>query len=183
MTVMQFDPFSQLDRVFKGLVSDGGRDTRRMPVPMDVYRRGDEYIVELDLPGVSPASIEVTAERNVISVRAERPVSRTDADEVLVSERPPVTMERQIYVSDILDTERIRAEYVNGVLVLRLTLSEASKPRRVNVIGSTEGTEVRADNGGSADRQPAANGGTDEARQSPQSQQAQDVAAGTATSA
>ena len=93
MAVMQFDPFSQLDRVFKGLVSDGGRDTRRMPVPMDVYRRGDEYIVELDMPGVSPASIEVTAERNVISVRAERPVSRTDADEVLVSERPPVTME------------------------------------------------------------------------------------------
>jgi hypothetical protein len=42
MTVMQFDPFSQLDRVLKGLVSDGGRDTRRMPVPMDVYRRGDE---------------------------------------------------------------------------------------------------------------------------------------------
>ena len=75
------------------------------------------------------------------------------------------------------------ALYVNGVLVLRLPLSEASKPRRVNVIGSTEGTEVRADNGGSADRQPAANGGTDEARQSPQSQQAQDVAAGTATSA
>jgi HSP20 family protein len=147
MTVMQFDPLSQLDRMFRGLLPDGGRNTRRMPIPMDVYRRGDEYIVELDLPGVSPDQIEVTAERNVISVRADRSEPHLEGDEVLVCERPHMALERQIYVSDNLDTERMQAEYRNGVLMLRLPLSEASKPRRVNVIGSSETTEVRAGNG------------------------------------
>ncbi len=39
---------------------------------MDAYRRGDRFIVESDLPGVEPASIELTAEQNVLTVRAER---------------------------------------------------------------------------------------------------------------
>jgi hypothetical protein len=75
---------------------------------MDVYKRGDEYIVELDVPGVPPDQIEVTPERNVISVRA--------------------------------------------VLVLRLPLSEASKPRRVSVTGTSETTEVGAPNGAGSDQ-------------------------------
>lgn len=152
MTVMQFDPLSQLDRMFRGLLPDGGGRSNRMPIPIDVLKRGDEYIVELDLPGVSPDQIEVTAERNVISVRADRSATHTDADEVLVCERPHTVLERQIYVSDNLDTERMRAEYRNGVLVLHLPLSESSKPRRVSVIGSSESSEVRAGNGAGSEQ-------------------------------
>jgi HSP20 family protein len=182
MTVMQFDPLSQLDRVFRGLLPDGGtRGTRRMPIPMDVYRRGDEYVVELDLPGVSPDQIEVTAERNVISVRADRSATHPEGDEVLVCERPHMVLERQIYASDNLDTDRMQAAYRNGVLTLRLPLSEKSKPRRVNVLGSSEPAEVRAGNGaGAADESARADEG---AASGGQSAANQDTSAGTTTSA
>ena len=39
---------------------------------MDAYRQGDEFVVQLDLPGFEPSSIEVTAEQNVLTVSAER---------------------------------------------------------------------------------------------------------------
>ncbi len=171
MTVMQFDPLSQLDRMFRGLLPDGGGRSHRMPIPIDVLKRGDEYIVELDLPGVSPDQIDVTAERNVISVRADRSASHSDADEVLVCERPHMVLERQIYVSDNLDTERMRAEYRNGVLVLHLPLSESSKPRRVSVVGSSESSEVRAGNGAGQGDQMGQGGPTGMGEQSSMGEQ------------
>ena len=176
MTVMQFDPLSQLDRMFRGLIPDGGSSSRRTPIPMDVYKRGDEYIVELDLPGVSPDQIELTTERNVISVRADRSTAghSDGVDEVLVCERPHSVLERQIYVSDNLDTERMQAEYRNGVLVLRLPLSEKSKPRRVSVMGGSESTEVRAGNGAGSQQGTAAG----EAQGAGQSASGQDMSPG-----
>ena len=91
----------------------------------------------------------MTTERNVISVRADRSAAGhgDGVDEVLVCERPHSVLERQIYVSDNLDTDRMQAEYKNGVLTLRLPLSEKSKPRRVSVTGASETTEVRSGDG------------------------------------
>ena len=67
--LMRFDPFRELDRLTEQ-VTGAARTGRSFP--MDAYRRGDQFIVEFDLPGVDPGSVELTVDRNVLTIRAER---------------------------------------------------------------------------------------------------------------
>jgi HSP20 family protein len=84
--LIRFDPFRELDRLTEQLAST----TTRVPrgFPMDAYRRGDQFIIEFDVPGIEPASIDLTVENNVLSVRSERRSEPQEGDEVLVGERP-----------------------------------------------------------------------------------------------
>ena len=86
---LYFDPFRELDQLTQQIIS-GGRSPRSCP--MDAYRRGDEFIVHLDLPGADPSSIDVTVERNALTVRAERHFEFREGDELLVSERPRASL-------------------------------------------------------------------------------------------
>src|ERR671935_149678 len=67
---MRWDPFRELDRLTEQVYNTGRTPFRG--VPMDAYRRGDHFFVHLDLPGVNADSIELTAEKNVLTVKAER---------------------------------------------------------------------------------------------------------------
>ncbi len=102
-------------------------------MPIDAYRRGDEFIVELDLPGIDPASIDLTVERNVLTVHAQRRRTAGDSVELLVGERPHGTFSRQLFLGDTLDTTNIEAAYTDGVLTLKLPVAERAKPRRVPI--------------------------------------------------
>jgi HSP20 family protein len=102
---------------------------------MDAYRRGDEFIVH-DLPGADPSSIDVTVERNALTVRAERHFDFREGDELLVSERPQGIFSRQLSLGATIDTDSIGASYEGGVLTLTLAVSEAAKPRKVEVRAS-----------------------------------------------
>jgi HSP20 family protein len=111
---------------------------------MDAYRRGDQFIVEFDLPGVEPESIELTVEKNVLSVRSERRFEPREGDEVLVAERPHGTYTRQLFLGDTLDSENVQANYEHGVLTLTIPVAEAAKPRRVQVGGRPGRPDDRA---------------------------------------
>lgn len=128
--LMRTDPFRDLDRLAGQLL---GTPARPAGMPIDAHRRGDEFLVELDLPGVDPESIELTVERNVLTVHAERRRADGDDVEVLISERPHGTFSRQLFLGDALDTSKIDAGYADGVLTLRLPVAERAKPRRVPV--------------------------------------------------
>jgi HSP20 family protein len=130
---LYFDPFREFDQLTQQIVS-GGRSPRSCP--MDAYRRGDEFIVHLDLPGADPSSIDVTVERNVLTVRAERHFEFREGDELLVSERPQGTFTRQLSLGATIDTDSIEASYEGGVLTLTLAVSQAAKPRKVEVRAS-----------------------------------------------
>jgi HSP20 family protein len=129
--LMRFDPFRELDRLTEQM---GGGQGRRS-FPMDAYRRGDQFVVHFDLPGVDPDSIELTVERNVVTVRAERSFEFEEGDEVLVAERPQGSYSRQLLLGETLDGESISADYDAGVLTLTIPVAEAAKPRRVQVGG------------------------------------------------
>src|SRR6516165_8619997 len=98
--LMRFDPFRDFDRLTDQLAE--GRRART--VPMDAYRLGDEFHVNFDLPGVDPSSIELTVEKNVLTVKAERHWSGEGA-ETLVWERPQGTFTRQLFLGESLDAE------------------------------------------------------------------------------
>jgi HSP20 family protein len=128
--LMRTDPFRELDRVAQQVF---GTAARPSAMPIDAYRKGDEFVVEFDLPGVKADSIDLTVEKNVLTVHAQRRRPDLDGIELLVGERAQGTFSRQLFLGDSLDAEHIEANYVNGVLVLRLPVAEKAKPRRVPI--------------------------------------------------
>jgi HSP20 family protein len=147
--LMRFDPYRELDTVSQLLGRQYGN--RQMAMPMDAYRQGDRFVVHFDLPGIDPDSIDLTVEKNVLTVRAERSWQPSEGTEVLVSERPQGTFSRQLFLGDSLDAERIEASYNNGVLTVTIPVAEQAKPRKVSIAsGSGEGRTITA-----GDRQTA----------------------------
>jgi HSP20 family protein len=132
--LMRTDPFRDLDRLAQQVL---GTPARPAAMPIDAYRRGDEFVAEFDLPGVDPASIELTVEKNVLTVHAQRKRLDIEGVEMLVGERPQGTFSRQLFLGETLDTDRIDANYADGVLTLRLPIAEKAKPRRVPINVST----------------------------------------------
>ena len=140
--LMRFDPFRELDRLAQQ--SAGGS---RLPVmAMDAYRRGDSFVVHFDLPGIDPATIDLTVEKNVLTVSAERRWQPADGDEVVVAERPQGSFSRQLFLGEGLDPERIEARYDNGVLTVAVPVAERAKPRKVEISsGNGKATSITAD--------------------------------------
>jgi HSP20 family protein len=135
--LMRTDPFRELDRLTHQLWGTNGTTSRPAVMPMDAYRHGEQFVVEFDLPGVDPASIDLDVERNVLTVKAERaPTSGADV-ELQVAERPRGVFTRQLFLGDTLDTDRIQAHYDAGVLTLRLPIAEKAKPRKIEITGGT----------------------------------------------
>jgi HSP20 family protein len=141
---MRWDPFAEVDRMLEvvaGRGSNGGQPATR-GMPMDVYRDGDEYVVEMDLPGIDPSSIDISVERNMLTVEAESRTTHEQADEVVVCERRHVRYRRQLYLGDNVDTDNVRASYENGVLVVRIPISAQQRARKVEVAASGDAREI-----------------------------------------
>ena len=85
--LMRTDPFRELDRLTQQVFGTDGTLARPSVMPMDAWRDGDTFHVEFDLPGVDPDSIDLDVERNVVTVKAERPARASDA-ELIAAERP-----------------------------------------------------------------------------------------------
>ncbi len=131
--LMRYDPFREFDRLTQQ--GWGGSSGRQAVMPMDAYREGDHFVVHFDLPGVDSRSIDLTVEKNVLTVTAERTWRPDDGQQVVVSERPQGSFSRQLFLGESLDTERIEANYDNGVLTVRVPVAEQAKPRRVEISG------------------------------------------------
>lgn len=127
--LMRTDPFRDIDRFTQQVF---GTAARPAVMPMDAWRQGEEFVVEFDLPGINVDSLDLDIERNVVTVRAERP----DVDpgrEMLASERPRGVFSRQLVLGENLDTGKIEASYAEGVLRLRVPVAEKAKPRKIAI--------------------------------------------------
>jgi HSP20 family protein len=129
----RFDPFRDFDRLVEQLTPLRSSTSASHPMPLDIARGAEGYLVEVDLPGIEPESIDLSVEGNVLTIRAHRASTRMDDMEVLATERPTGTFVRQLTIGDGFDMERIRADYVNGVLSVHLPVAETSKPRKIEV--------------------------------------------------
>lgn len=139
--LMRTDPFRELDRLTQQLFGSTGTAARPSVMPMDAWRDGDEFRVEFDLPGIDPDSIDLDVERNVVTVRAERPL-RDDNQEMISAERPRGVFSRQLVLGDNLDTDKITADYHGGVLSLTIPVAEQAKPRKISITTSGENRQA-----------------------------------------
>jgi HSP20 family protein len=130
--LMRTDPFREVDRLAQQIL---GTSTRPAVMPMDAWRDGDQFVVEFDIPGIDPDRLDLDVERNVLTVKAERPGRDEDA-ETLAAERPRGVFSRQLVLGDNLDLDRIDANYEAGVLTLRIPVAERAKPRKIQIAQS-----------------------------------------------
>lgn len=125
-----YDPFKEL----QSFVNQTLNQTKSLGMPMDLYRQGDTFVAEFDLPGVDPSSIDIDVEDRTITIRAERrPTGGGEGDEWISRERGYGTFARQITVGRGLALDNVAGEYVDGVLTLTIPVAEEAKPRKVQV--------------------------------------------------
>jgi HSP20 family protein len=135
------DPFRELDRLAQQVI---GTQARPAAMPLDAWREGDQFVVEFDLPGVDPESIDLDVERNVLTVRAERKGRPADDTEMLAAERPQGRFSRQVILGDSLDAENVKATYDAGVLSLRIPIAEKAKPRKIEISQGSKAQQISA---------------------------------------
>lgn len=141
MAVMRLDPFAGFERMFETLY---GHEGSHRPMPIDIYRKGNEYRVEMDLPGADPASLDVNVERNMLTVNAEAKSMHDDADEQIVCERRHAHFSRQVYLGENLDTDNVKASFENGVLTVTIPVSEKAPGRHIEVSTGNGAHEIEA---------------------------------------
>jgi len=135
MQTLRFDPFRDFDRLAAEVFG-----TARTPslMPMDCLRSGDQFVVRFDLPGIDADSLEVSAENQTLTVRAERTRRDPEGSTYLISERPSGTYSRQLVLGDGLAVDDIRADYRDGVLTLTIPVAEQAKPRKISITSKGE---------------------------------------------
>lgn len=149
----RLDPFRELDR-FVDQALNTARSAAQMP--LDVFRTGDHFVIQADLPGVDPESIDVSVDERSLTIRAERTAKQGSEMSWLTKERPSGTYVRQLTLGKEIALDSIEASYTDGVLTLTLAIAAAAKPRRVqvnygtptesdgNIVESRERQEVEA---------------------------------------
>lgn len=143
MALVRSDPYRDVDRLFQQLWNAQQSGPRPMAMPMDAYRKDDSFLLQLDLPGVTSDSIDLTVEDNVLTISAERPApTKGDGVESVIAERTFGTFTRQVVLGKTLDSERIEASYEGGVLTVAIPVAEQAKPRRIEVAVGSDHTQL-----------------------------------------
>ena len=138
--LMRTDPFRDLDRLTGAMFGTTGRPSA---LPMDAYRENGSFVVQMEIPGVDPDSIDLTVEQNVLTVHAERNPSYQNDVERVVAERSYGAFSRQLFLGDTLDTDHLNASYDAGVLTIRIPVAEQAKPRKISISTNGSVREIR----------------------------------------
>lgn len=107
-------------------------------MPMDLFKAGDHYVLNADLPGVDPGSIDVSVDNGTLTLRAQRTVPSEEGVQWIASERFAGTFMRQMSLGENVDVENISATYNNGVLSVTIPIAERAKPRRIQITGASQ---------------------------------------------
>ena len=142
MVLTTFDPFVQFERQFNRLAQRTPGSVAGMP--MDAVRRDGEIALRFDLPGVDPASIDVTVDRGVLTVTAKREQEYAEGDKLFIRERISGTFTRRVRLSDDLDSAAVEASFNDGVLSVRIPVAEKAQPRKIEIQGTPRAEQAQA---------------------------------------
>jgi len=135
------DNFQTLEERFNRILRDsalaqiGNEEAMGSWAPLcDIYEEGDNIVVKAELPGLDRNDIDVQVENNVLTLRGERKrENEVKSENLFRMERYYGTFTRSFTLPASVDTEKIRAEYKEGVLLLTMPKVEEAKPRKIKV--------------------------------------------------
>ena len=131
--ILRYDPFRELDRLSRQVWGPGSYGSSLAGLALDVHRYDDHVEAVFDLPGVSPESIELTVEKDTLTVKAERQAPQIQGAQVLVNERQFGEFTRQLSLGQALDTDKVAASYKDGVLTVTVPIAEQAKARKIEI--------------------------------------------------
>ena len=146
MTLVRWNPIrdfsvlqNQMNRLFQDamgtwLGDSEGRGTAHWVPLVDIYETDNDLIVRAELPGVDPQMVDVRVENNVLTIRGERPFEQNVQQENYHrQERSYGTFARSFTLPASINSEKIRAEYRDGILNLTLPKAENAKPKKIQI--------------------------------------------------
>lgn len=131
----------QVNRLFDESLSRGRSGESEMGTwapAVDIYETEQELVIKADLPEVNQHDIDIRVENNVLTVRGERKFqSEVGQDNFLRIERAYGPFNRSFSLPNTIHTEKIKADYRDGVLFIRMPKREESKPKQIRIgVGS-----------------------------------------------
>jgi HSP20 family protein len=114
------------------------RDYRQPQVwqlPVDAYATEDAIVLTADVPGLKPEELNVTLEGDTLTIRGELK-NREENRNYLLRERATGLFERVLTINTPIDTNKVKAEFSDGVLTLTLPKAEAVKPKQIKVVAN-----------------------------------------------
>ncbi len=128
----RYVPLTNFDRLAASLFNRPFPTLARQ-IPVDAVQRDERLVLVFDLPGVAEDSIELSLERRVLTVKAERPEFVREGDHVFLAERPWGALSRQIVLGDTLDLDRVEASFDRGVLTVTIPMAATARSRRIEI--------------------------------------------------
>ncbi|MFI5778951.1 Hsp20/alpha crystallin family protein [Nocardia sp. NPDC051570] len=142
--MLRFDPFHDIDTVARQLLGESAGSARAPRfMPMDLFKAGDHYVLNADLPGVDPGSVEVSVENGILTLRAERSVPSEEGVQWIASERFAGRFMRQLTLGEGVEADKISATYQDGVLSVTIPAAAKAKPRRIEVSGMSSKKSIK----------------------------------------
>lgn len=142
----------EIDRLFDDTFT---RDSGSFTPAVDIKENDSEIRLDLELPGMGPKDVEITADNGVLTVRGEKQEERKEGDDnrYQVVERLYGTFVRTFQLPQGVDADQIRAEFNNGVLSLHIPKAALPQPKRIEIADNVNQSQQAAVGGGSASNQ------------------------------
>jgi len=123
----------ELNRVFEPFSRGGARGRGEFPA-VNVWMGDDTALLTAEIPGVDPATVEVSVKDDTVTLRGNREVERPGTGETLLrQERGAGSFVRSFALPFHVDPATVTAQYRYGILQITLPRAEADKPRRIKV--------------------------------------------------
>jgi len=101
--------------------------------PMNVFRKGDDFVIITEVPGIEKSSLEIQVKDNTIRIAGTKSVDYTEKASLHRRERLSGQFDRAITIPVRIDADKVKAECHDGVLALFLPRSEQDKPRSIKL--------------------------------------------------
>ncbi len=145
MAILRWEPFRDLmatqrgfDRLFREAFSpafgEGESSTRTWAPPVDIYENGDNLVLKAELPGVDAKDVEIRVEDSTLYLKGERKFEKeVNEQNYHRVERSYGTFTRSFALPNSIDSDRVSAEYKDGILTLTMPKKEEAKPKTIKI--------------------------------------------------
>ncbi|HKC13129.1 MAG TPA: Hsp20/alpha crystallin family protein [Vicinamibacteria bacterium] len=148
MPIVRWEPFRDLvslqermnrlfDDSFRGINRTGSEEDwvgGAWAPSVDIYEQNGNIVLKAELPGVDPKDVDVRVENNILTLRGERKLeNEVKRENYHRLERAYGTFTRSFTLPNVVDTEKIKAEYKDGLLRMTLPKKDEAKPKQISI--------------------------------------------------